>query len=162
MVTGTRPWLRQARSGEIAGEATAEGPLTLVGLMGVLLQSAIVFTVAIPNFLGLTGSVVQHGAQSRLTKALTAAANLYKDDDRSFNGLTPAKLSSSARKFAWTTGGCGISPRNRISFYVTNADAAGDGQVLLLAGNSANNTCWYIAEVEVQPALETITGSGLG
>ena len=71
---------RVCRAREIqGGEEAAEAGFTLIELMVVLLIIAILLAIAIPTFLGVTGSANDRAAQSNLTNALTEAKALYQN-----------------------------------------------------------------------------------
>src|SRR5579863_8178928 len=63
---------------EIEGEA-ADAGFTLIELMVVLLIIAILLAIAIPTFLGVTGSANDRAAQSNITNALTELKALYQN-----------------------------------------------------------------------------------
>jgi type IV pilus assembly protein PilA len=158
MFTNTLRRLREARAAEVSGEGVAEGGFTLIELMVVLLIIAILLAIAIPTFLGVTGSANDRAAQSNLTNALTEASALYQSGGQSFTTSVTQAFTSSAPEFQWTTGACNTNPSNCISFDVTFASSAGDAQVLLLAARSNNNsTCWFLAEIEQNPSQTNAT-----
>src|SRR5579863_8748036 len=91
---------------EIEGEA-ADAGFTLIELMVVLLIIAILLAIAIPTFLGVTGSANDRASQSNLTNALTEAKALYQNNSQSY-GFGQAELAASAPEFTWTLGtSCG-------------------------------------------------------
>ena len=61
------------------GEA-ADAGFTLIELMVVLLIIAILLAIAIPTFLGVSGSANDRAAQSNLTNALTEVKALYQNN----------------------------------------------------------------------------------
>src|SRR5579872_159931 len=69
--------LRETRGIE-TGEA-ADAGFTLIELMVVLLIIAILLPIAIPTFLGVSGSANDRSAQSNLTNALTELKALYQN-----------------------------------------------------------------------------------
>src|SRR5271156_5163867 len=89
--------LRDAQNAELEGGGTAEAGFTLIGLMVVLLIIAILLAIAIPTFLGVTGSANDRAAQSNLTNALTEAKALYQNGQSYASGTLPlATFNSSA------------------------------------------------------------------
>jgi type IV pilus assembly protein PilA len=148
---------------------TAEAGFTLIELMVVLLIIAILLAIAIPTFLGVTNTAGDRAAQSNLTNALTEAKALYQVNQSYTNstggGYTSGQFSSQAPEFTWTqststSGTCGSSNGNCVSFVVFNVSSANDGQGLALATYSAKtNTCWYTWDVEELPSSTIFTGS---
>src|ERR1700733_12699297 len=107
--------LRDARTAELEGGGTAEAGFTLIELMVVLLIIAILLAIAIPTFLGVTGSANDRAAQSNLTNALTEASAIYQANAQSFTGTNAsvqAQFTSQAPEFAWTVGTNAITANN--------------------------------------------------
>ena len=102
--------LRDAQSAELEGGGAAEAGFTLIELMVVLLIIAILLAIAIPTFLGVTGSANDRAAQSNLTNGLTEAAAVYQGNNQSFTGISAA-LVSSAPEFSWVAAGTARDPR---------------------------------------------------
>ncbi len=71
--------VREARAGELEGESGLEAGFTLIELMVVLLIIAILLAIAIPTFLGVSGSARDRAAQSNLTNGVTDAAAYYQN-----------------------------------------------------------------------------------
>src|ERR1700691_404974 len=92
--------LRDAQNAELEGGGTAEAGFTLIELMVVLLIIAILLAIAIPTFLGVTGSANDRAAQSNLTNALTEASAAFQSNNQTFVGS--AAMSGSAPEFTWT------------------------------------------------------------
>ena len=120
-------------------EEGAESGFTLIELMVVLLIMAILLAIAIPTFLGVKGGAQDRSAQSDLTNALTAAKSFYAN-----NGSYPvatslvAAMQSNEPELSWGTGAAVTNPAHEISVAVSS-----DGNVLVLATESATKTCWY-------------------
>src|SRR3984957_10647063 len=93
--------LRESRTAELEGGGTAEAGFTLIELMVVLLIIAILLAIAIPTFLGVTGSANDRAAQSNLTSALTEASAVYQANNQVYTGISTALLTS-APEFTWT------------------------------------------------------------
>ena len=70
---------REARAVELEAEGGHEGGFTLIELMVVLLIIAILLAIAIPTFLGVTGSAKDRAAQSTLTNVLTETVAQYQN-----------------------------------------------------------------------------------
>ena len=83
----------QIRAAELEGEGGSESGFTLIELMVVLLIIAILLAVAIPTFLGVSGSARDRSAQSSATNALTDLI-AYFQNSQSFDA-TSANTSGS-------------------------------------------------------------------
>ena len=90
------------REFEGAGEA-ADAGFTLIELMVVLLIIAILLAIAIPTFLGVSGSANDRAAQSNLSNALIEVKALYQNDQTYLTGLDVrvSQLTGSAPEFPW-------------------------------------------------------------
>ena len=154
MLKSTLARLRQARASEFEQEGASEAGFTLIELMVVLLIIAILLAIAIPTFLGVTGSANDRASQSNLTNALTESKALYQNN-QSYNlaSIPVATLQASAPEFAWQQGtACTVAlGKNCISEYPVDVNSAGDGSGILLAGLSKTGTCWYVMTLEATP-----------
>src|SRR5450432_2905830 len=92
--------LHETQTAELEGGGTAEAGFTLIELMVVLLIIAILLAIAIPTFLGVTGSANDRAAQSNLTNGLTEAAAVYQGNSQTFAGIAGI-LPNSAPEFSW-------------------------------------------------------------
>jgi len=156
--------LRDAQNAELEGGGTAEAGFTLIELMVVLLIIAILLAIAIPTFLGVTGSANDRAAQSNLTNALTEAAAVYQGNAQSFASIQ-ASLVSSAPEFSWVNPG--VAPTagsNQISVETVDVNTAtptSDSQGVILAALSKNNnTCWWAVQLDATPAVINPDGTG--
>jgi len=70
---------REVRAAELEGEGGLEAGFTLIELMVVLLIIAILLAIAIPTFLGVSGSAKDRASQSNLTTALTDTIAYYQN-----------------------------------------------------------------------------------
>jgi len=122
--------------------------------MVVLLIIAILLAIAIPTFLGVTGSANDRAAQSNNTNALTEVKALYQNGQAyTTTALPQATLTASAPEFAWTQGAaCAAATVNCISEEPVDVVAAADGQGVILANFSKTGTCWYAMDLEAAPA----------
>src|ERR1700729_2996924 len=92
--------MRDAQTTELEGGETAEAGFTLIELMVVLLIIAILLAIAIPTFLGVTGSANDRAAQSNLTNGITEATAQYQSAGQTFSGIS-SLLSASAPEYTW-------------------------------------------------------------
>jgi hypothetical protein len=114
--------------------------------------------IAIPTFLGVTGSANDRAAQSNLTNALTEASSVYQANSHVYTGISAA-LVSSAPEFTWTgTANNATAGTNVISVEPVDVATANDEQGVILAAESkAKNTCWWAVQLVATPA---VIGSG--
>jgi prepilin-type N-terminal cleavage/methylation domain-containing protein len=154
--------LRDAQTAELEGEAAAESGFTLIELMVVLLIIAILLAIAIPTFLGVTGSANDRAAQSNLTNALTEASAVYQGNNQSYSGIQTT-LSTSAPEFTWLSSGTTMNEgTNQIGIAVVDTAAAGDAQGVELANYSKTGTCWWALELSATPvAIPGTDASGV-
>ena len=156
--------LRDANRGEF-GEEEAEAGFTLIELMVVLLIIAILLAIAIPTFLGVSGSANDRAAQSNLTNALTEVKALFQNSQSYATGSLPvATLTSSAPEFSWDQTAAVPSTAkgsNAISEEPVDVGAAADGEGVILASWSKTNTCWYVVDLETTPQA-AFTGGDTG
>jgi type IV pilus assembly protein PilA len=150
--------LREAQTGELKGVGAAEAGFTLIELMVVLLIIAILLAIAIPTFLGVTGSANDRATQSNLTNALTEATAAYQANNQTFQA--PSTMAASAPEFSWLTATSTLIPvkgSNQVSEYPVDLVAVGDAQGVILAAFSKSNTCWYVAQLAVAPTYNGAT-----
>lgn len=168
----------EARAREPGEEERREGGFTLIELMVVLLIIAILLAIAIPTFLGVSGSAKDRSAQSNLTNAMTDAIAYYQNGQTydattgtggttasqtgTGAGSTAGDLQTSEPAFTWVAGGTACTTANTRCVSALPVDSAqvDDGQAVLLADMSATGTCWYALDVELTPsasAAETAT-----
>ncbi len=144
--------LRDKRVAQLEGEGVAEAGFTLIELMVVLLIIAILLAIAIPTFLGVTGSANDRAAQSNLTNALTEAKALYQNGQSYASGTLPlSSFNSSAPEFSWITTSDTTQGANTISIQPVDLTASGDGGGIILATYSKTGFCWYTVDLEATP-----------
>jgi type IV pilus assembly protein PilA len=148
--------VRDAQSAEFEGGAAAEAGFTLIELMVVLLIIAILLAIAIPTFLGVTGSANDRAAQSNLTNALTEASAAYQSNNQTFQGI--AAMATSAPEFTWLASNVAATAGNNISEYPVDLVASGDAQGVILAAYSKSGACWYVAQLSATPTTIATTG----
>ena len=172
MLKSTLTRLREARMREFEGAEAADAGFTLIELMVVLLIIAILLAIAIPTFLGVTGSANDRAAQSNLTNAITELKALYQNGQTycatagtCATGLTPLPMTgagsvqSSAPEFTWAAAATNVTAGNNISMDPVDVASAGDGNGVILATLSKNNsTCWYAVDLESTPQTGAIAG----
>src|SRR5579872_7098364 len=157
MFKSTLTRLREARGIE-TGEA-ADAGFTLIELMVVLLIIAILLAIAIPTFLGVSGSANDRSAQSNLTNALTEVKALFQNSQSYSTGSLPAAtLAASAPEFTWSQAAAiATEGSNLVSEYPVDIASLGDGQGVVMATYSKTGTCWYVADLETTPGAATFT-----
>jgi type IV pilus assembly protein PilA len=151
-------WVRTDQTTDPDSHALRETGLSLVELMVVLLIVAVLLAIAIPTFLGATGTANDRAAQSDLSNGLTEASAAYQANNQSYSGISAA-LVSSAPEFSW------VSPRRRlhrgstqIGVYSVDVAASGDAQGVILADLSKTGTCWWVAQLGAAPRVVPGTG----
>jgi len=172
MFKSTLQRLHDSRRREFETAEATDAGFTLIELMVVLLIIAILLAIAIPTFLGVTGSANDRAAQSNITNALTELKALYQNGQtycpataNCATGLTPLPLTgagsvqSSAPEFTWTNAATNVTAGNNISMDPVDVTGAGDGGGVILATLSKNNsTCWYAVDLEATPQTAAFTG----
>jgi len=140
----------------------AEEGFTLIELMVVLLIIAILLAIAIPTFLGVSGSANDRASQTNLTNALTEMKALYQNGQSYATGsLTQTNLTTSAPEFSWTqSAACAAATLNCISEEPVDVVLADDGQGVILADLSKTGTCWYVMDLESAPTATFGTDTG--
>src|ERR1035437_2710270 len=94
MLSSLMQRLNERRAAEFEAEGSADAGFTLIELMVVLLILAILLAIAIPTFLGVTGSANDRAAQSNLNTALTNAKSIYQLNSQAYP-TTAATLAAS-------------------------------------------------------------------
>ncbi len=100
-------------------------------------------------------SSIDSVAQSNLTNAVTEGMALYQVNQAYGSGARAygaSDFSAQAPEFNWTTGACGASPADCISFTILDVSASGDHQGMAVAAYSSTGTCWYDIDIESTPA----------
>ncbi|MDA8058303.1 MAG: type II secretion system protein [Actinomycetota bacterium] len=129
------------RADEEVGE---DAGFTLIELMVVLLIMAILLAIAIPTFLGVTGSANDRAAQSNLNTALTSAKGVYESNQQTYPAV--ATLVSDIAKdepslTVQADSGSQLAAGD-IGVYVTS----GGNGALLYSLAKKTNECWWVAD----------------
>jgi type IV pilus assembly protein PilA len=141
-------------------EGGAQSGFTLVELMVVLLIMAILLAIAIPTFLGVTGSARDRAAQSDLTNGLTSSKAIYASQ-----GSYPvvanvvATLATQEPDLKFSAGAVASMSGNPVSVNVS-----ADGQQLVLVAYSPNSqgTCWALSDNEGTLAADDLGAASMG
>jgi type IV pilus assembly protein PilA len=127
------------------GGAGADAAFTLIELMVVLLIMAILLAIAIPTFLGVSGSANDRAAQSNLNTALTNAKSYYDSNSQTFGTTVTAtlltSLGSQEPSISWTSGSSTGSG-------VISVGVASDGNGIILSSLSKTGVCWFLVDNE--------------
>src|SRR5579862_7279412 len=154
---------REVRAAELEGEESLEGGFTLIELMVVLLIIAILLAIAIPTFLGVTGSAKDRAAQSTLTNVLTETVATYQNSQQ-YPAATPiTNYSASDPQFSWVVGTTACTASNAakcVSVEPIDVAATGDLQGVILAVLSNTGTCWWAVNLQATPANSADFGTG--
>jgi type IV pilus assembly protein PilA len=161
---------QEARAAELEGESGLEGGFTLIELMVVLLIIAILLAIAIPTFLGVSGSARDRSAQSNVTNALTNAIAYYQNG-QTFDaasttlasqgagaGTTSAALQTSEPAFTWQAAACATNQPKCVSVAPVDVANTNDGQGIILAVRSGTGSCWYALNMQTNPAAYALGG----
>jgi len=147
------------RTGE--GEESPEAGFTLIELMVVLLIMGILLAIAIPTFLGVTGSAHAAATKTNISSAMTEADATYTNTS-SF-ASTPAaevtELASVTKAMKFTTGS--VSGTSTISVAVfaksgSPATSSTTSQIVVMASKDTTGVCWYEGDNETS----TTPGAG--
>jgi type IV pilus assembly protein PilA len=153
--------LNERRAAEFELEGSADAGFTLIELMVVLLILAILLAIAIPTFLGVTGSANDRAAQSNLNTMLTNAKSIYEQNNQLYptTGVAATIHSNEPSLNMDTTGTAALNPGQ--AGVVTSAD--GNGAVVY---SLANNTqeCWWAADnpASVSPSAAWVASTTPG
>ena len=146
-----------------AGESGADAGFTLIELMVVLLIMAILLAIAIPTFLGVSGSANDRASQSNLNTALTNAKSYYDSSSQTYGtdggAAAVTALGTQEPSLKWTTGASTVP--NQISVSTQT-----DGNGIVLASQSKTGECWYLVDNAVAesaaPTGATASGTFYG
>jgi type IV pilus assembly protein PilA len=149
---------REVRAAELEGEESLEGGFTLIELMVVLLIIAILLAIAIPTFLGVTGSAKDRAAQSTLTNVMTETVATYQNA-QAFPSTSPlTNYSATDPQFSWVDGSTNATPctvataPKCVSVMPVDVATSADLQGVVIAVMSQTGTCWYAVNMQANPA----------
>jgi type IV pilus assembly protein PilA len=136
----------ERRAAEFEAEGSAEAGFTLIELMVVLLILAILLAIAIPTFLGVTGSANDRAAQSNLNTAVTNAKSIYEQNNQIYPttaGAVAATIQSNEPSLPMNTDATAALTAGQVGAVSSLADGNG-AVVYALAKNTKE--CWWIAD----------------
>lgn len=135
--------LNERRAAGLEGQE-ADAGFTLIELMVVLLILAILLAIAIPTFLGVTGSANDRAAQANLNTAITDGKSVYENNQQSYPSVANAMAQSVAANepslSILTT--VTVAPQGGLIVYVS---PDGNGAIYMSLAKKTNN-CWFIAD----------------
>jgi len=119
------------------GESPPEAGFTLIELMVVLLIMGILLAIAIPTFLGVTGSAHAAAAKTNLSSAMTEAQASYTSNSSYTVTATEVKaLTAETKAMTFTA-----TKSTKTS--VISVDVSTTGQAIVLATyQKSTNVCW--------------------
>jgi type IV pilus assembly protein PilA len=140
--------LRSARAVSLAGEQEAEEGFTLIELMVVLLIMGILLAIAIPTFLGVTGSAKDKGAQSDLTNADTTGKVFYENNvsyiaATDSSPMSTGYLQSAEPQLQFVAQGAANSAKNQVWLAVST-----NGNSAMYGTWSPTGVCWFLVDNE--------------
>jgi len=151
------------RQVDMSEEEGAESGFTLIELMVVLLIMAILLAIAIPTFLGVKSSAQDRSAQSDLTNAIISAkavftqGGFYPSGPNGSTGVSMvSQLNSTEPELTFTT----IAVTSNGTPHSISVTVSSDGNILVLADQSADGRCWY-AEDDEEPSNNSTSTGGL-
>ena len=155
MLSSLMQRLDQRRAAEFEAEGSAEAGFTLIELMVVLLILAILLAIAIPTFLGVTGSANDRSAQSNLNTALTNAKTVYEQSNQAYPlYVAPAVTQPLAVTIAGYEPSLPMSTASSITGIIVAAvgkvvaatDVANTNGAILMSAANKTSECWWVAD----------------
>jgi type IV pilus assembly protein PilA len=148
--------LNERRAAEFEAEGSAESGFTLIELMVVLLILAILLAIAIPTFLGVTGSANDRSAQSNLNTALTNAKTIYEQQNQAYPPYlvanpTAEPLADQIKanepslpvNYATVSGGATTVTAGNVGAVT---DAVNTNGAIMFGLANKTNECWWVAD----------------
>jgi type IV pilus assembly protein PilA len=140
----------ERRAAEFEAEGSAEAGFTLIELMVVLLILAILLAIAIPTFLGVTGSANDRAAQSNLNTALTNAKTVYEQSNQAYPTTATAlaaSISSNEPSLPMTTGtSITTGAAGQVGAYTDQGTTLNPNAAILFSLAKKTNECWWVAD----------------
>jgi len=125
------------RTGE--GEESPEAGFTLIELMVVLLIMGILLAIAIPTFLGVTGSAHAAATKTNISSAMTEAVASYTSNSAFTTGTGTttevAALSKETHAMSFTTSASAGQA-------TISVDVAGNTTIVMAAAQPSTKVCW--------------------
>jgi type IV pilus assembly protein PilA len=149
--------LNERHAAEFEAEGSAESGFTLIELMVVLLILAILLAIAIPTFLGVTGSANDRSAQSNLNTALTNAKTIYEQSNQAYPlyvaSTTAEPLADQIKtnepslpmKYTTTSGATGVTAVTAGNVSAVTDVGNANGAIMMSLANKTNE-CWWVAD----------------
>ena len=147
MLSSLMQRLNERRAAEFEAEGSADAGFTLIELMVVLLILAILLAIAIPTFLGVTGSANDRAAQSNLNTALTNAKSIYQQSNQAYptTALTlAASIISNEPSLPMTTATSVTS--GQVGAYTDQGTNFNPNGAVLFSLAKKTNECWWVAD----------------
>ncbi|MDA8366816.1 MAG: hypothetical protein M0Z62_07625, partial [Actinomycetota bacterium] len=117
-----------------------------IELMVVLLILAILLAIAIPTFLGVTGSANDRAAQSNLNTALTDAKGVYESNQQSYPStsalISKVQANEPSLNLVSDPGSTASVTAGDLSMTVS---AGGNGAIIFTLAKKTNE-CWWVAD----------------
>jgi type IV pilus assembly protein PilA len=146
MLSSLMQRLNERRAAEFELEGSADAGFTLIELMVVLLILAILLAIAIPTFLGVTGSANDRAAQSNLNTALTNAKSIYEQNNQIYPttaGTVAATIQSNEPSLPMNTVATTALTAGQVGAVSSLVDGNG-AVVYALAKNTSE--CWWVSD----------------
>jgi len=139
------------------GDHEDEQGFTLIELMVVLLIMGILLAIAIPTFLGVTGSAHNRAAQSDLRNAFDTAQTVYTSNGQYpiSSGISDMQASEPALSFVAATT-VPSANSNQVSVDIVSDNA------IVLAAQASSGVCWFLANAETATGASALGMSGPG
>jgi type IV pilus assembly protein PilA len=136
---------------DLKSRRDSEEGFTLIELMVVVLIIAILIAIAIPTFLGARQRAQDRAAQSSLRNGLTAAKTLFTDHE-DYTDASPAALGTTEPSLTFVDASTASTDPNTLS--VDNSSTT----VIVIAGLSKSQKCFYISDDVTGPGTKYATG----
>jgi type IV pilus assembly protein PilA len=147
--------LNERRNAGLEGQEADSG-FTLIELMVVLLILAILLAIAIPTFLGVTGSANDRASQANLNTAITDGKSVYENNQQSYPGLAYALATS----INTNEPSLNIQTATYVATagqVTATASSDGGGAIYMSLAKKTGN-CWFLVDntATIKPAVGTL------